>query len=90
MSMDFETLNSGSASLGEVRCGQYPLGRVGIGRHFVNEGRTMALTLVNVEDRVLIPLIVISCFCSHNFKCWTYLSVTKEAVDGSSRAHTTI
>ena len=40
--MDLETLNSGSANLREVRRGQYPLERVVIGRHLVNEGRTMA------------------------------------------------
>ena len=39
MSMDLETLNSRSASLREARCGQYPLGRVVIGRHLVSEGR---------------------------------------------------
>ena len=48
--MDLDTLNSGSASLREVRCGQYSLGRVVIGRHLVNEGKTMARTFAKVEE----------------------------------------
>ena len=100
-SMDLETLNSGSASLREVRCRRYPLGRVVIGRHLVNEGRTMAWTLVNVEEfwvdvksMLTTALLWVQrwvSLCLHNFKCWTNLSVTKEAVDaGSSRARATI
>jgi len=41
-SIGLDTLNSGSESLREDRCGQFPLGRVVIGKHFVNEGRTIA------------------------------------------------